>query len=45
MFDTKKRLEMFCRGEAATSIAPYLCGASLLALKKKDGGIRPIAVG
>ena len=38
-------VNLFARGEAPTSIAPYLCGASLLALKKKDDGIRPIAVG
>ena len=38
-------VSLFARGEAPTSIAPYLCGASLLALKKKDGGIRRIAVG
>ena len=38
-------VNLLARGEAPTSIAPYLCGASLLALKKKDGSIRPIAVG
>ena len=38
-------VNLLARGEAPTSIAPYLCGAILLALKKKDGGIRPIAVG
>ena len=26
-------------------IVPHLCGASLTALKKKSGGLRPIAVG
>jgi len=25
--------------------APYLCAARLIPLKKKDGGVRPIAVG
>ena len=38
-------VNLLALGEAPTSIASYLCGASLLALKKKDGGIRPIAVG
>ena len=38
-------VNLLARGDAPTSIAPYLCGPSLLALKKKDGGIRPIAVG
>ena len=38
-------VNLLARGEAPTSIAPYLCGDSLLALKKKDSGIRPIAVG
>lgn len=32
-------------GEVPTSICPYLYGASLTALMKKNGGIRPIAVG
>ena len=30
---------------AAPEVAPHLCGASLLAYQKKDGGVRPIAVG
>ena len=33
------------KGEAPTSIAPWLSGAPLFPLKKKDGGVRPIAVG
>jgi hypothetical protein len=32
-------------GEVPSSICPILYGANLCALKKKDGGIRPIAVG
>lgn len=32
------------RGEINTEVCPYLYGASLCALQKKDGGIRPIAV-
>jgi len=32
-------------GEVPTAIRPVFCGASLCALTKKDGGIRPIAVG
>ena len=36
---------LLARGEAPSSLAPYLAGASLNALPKKDNGIRPIAVG
>lgn len=32
-------------GDTPTEIQPVLFGASLTALEKKDGGIRPIAVG
>ena len=32
-------------GLAPPEIAPMLSGANILALKKKDGGVRPIAVG
>ena len=32
-------------GDIPTAIRPIFCGASLCALTKKDGGIRPIAVG
>jgi hypothetical protein len=32
-------------GKVPAVVAPYLCGARLHAAKKKDGGIRPIAVG
>ena len=34
-----------CAGQLPPSIAPFLCGASLLPCKKKCGGLRPIAVG
>ena len=33
------------KGEAPVSLAPFLAGASLTALPKKDDGIRPVAVG
>ncbi|XP_011555023.3 uncharacterized protein LOC105386209 [Plutella xylostella] len=33
------------KGMVNREVCPYLYGASLFALKKKDGGIRPIAVG
>jgi hypothetical protein len=36
---------MALRGELPNFALPYFYGASLLALNKKDGGIRPIAVG
>lgn len=32
-------------GQVPDAIKPFFCGASLFALSKKDGGIRPIAVG
>ena len=32
-------------GKVPVSVAPYLCGARLHGVKKKDGGLRPIAVG
>ena len=32
-------------GRVPADIQPIFCGASLCALNKKDGGIRPIAVG
>ena len=32
-------------GQAPDSVAPYFAGAKLFAAEKKDGGIRPIAVG
>ena len=36
---------ILARGDAPPELAPFLAGASLFALDKKDGGIRPIAVG
>jgi hypothetical protein len=36
---------LLLNGEVPSSICPILYGANLCALKKKDGGIRPIAVG
>ena len=38
-------VNLLCAGKAPHDVAPYLCGASLLPCKKKDGGQRPIAVG
>ena len=32
-------------GQAPPSILPHLCGATLLAIRKKNGGLRPIAAG
>ena len=32
-------------GKVPATVAPYLCGARLHAAMKKDGGLRPIAVG
>ena len=39
-----KMVNLMVRGEAPKDIAPWLCGASLMALPKKDGSSRPIAV-
>ena len=36
---------LMLRGNVPEDITPYLYGASLLALSKPDGGVRPIAVG
>lgn len=37
--------ELILRGNIPASVCPYLYGASLTALLKKCGGIRPIAIG
>ena len=36
---------LLARGDAPEFIAQYLAGASLMALQKPEGGVRPIAVG
>ncbi len=36
---------VLARGDAPTELAPYLGGATLFALEKKGGGLRPIAIG
>ena len=36
---------VLARGEAPTELSPYLGGATLFALEKKGGGLRPIAIG
>ena len=38
-------VNLFLSGKCPTSLAPFIAGAPLLALKKRSGGIRPIAVG
>lgn len=38
-------VNILAAGQAPSSIVPHLCGASLLAGRKKCGGFRPIAVG
>ena len=38
-------LNLLAGGRAPPTITPHLCGASLLACRKKNGGHRPIAVG
>ena len=36
---------LLAKGQAPPGVADYLAGASLVALPKKDGGLRPVAVG
>ena len=38
-------VNLLATGGAPPEIASYLCSANLLAVKKKNGGLRPIAVG
>ena len=38
-------VSLLCSGSAPPEVTPHLCGATLLAPRKKDGGVRPIAVG
>ena len=38
-------VNLMCAGKVPQAVVPYLCGATLLASKKRDGGLRPIAVG
>ena len=40
-----KLVNVMAGGGVPDSVAPFLCGARLHAGNKKDGGIRPIAVG
>ena len=40
-----KFVNLLATGRAPCSICPYLCGATLLASRKKNGGLRPITVG
>ena len=40
-----KFVNLLATGSAPCSICPHLCGATLLASRKKNGGLRPIAVG
>ena len=38
-------VNLMCAGKVPQAVVPYLCGVTLLASKKRDGGLRPIAVG
>ena len=40
-----KIVNLLCSGQAPPDLMPHLCGATLLASQKKDGGHHPIAVG
>ena len=38
-------INILAKGDAPTSLAPFLAGANLTAIPKKDNGLRPVAVG
>ena len=38
-------VQLLARGDAPASVHSWISGGSLVALRKKDGGLRPIAVG
>ena len=38
-------VNLLISGHTPSSILPHLCGATLLACKKKNGGLRPVAFG
>ena len=38
-------VNVLAAGNMPSVVAPYLCGANLFAILKKDGGFRPVAVG
>jgi len=38
-------INLILEGKPPTSIFPFFFGATLVALEKKDGGVRPMAVG
>ncbi len=38
-------VNLFCRGEVPAAARPFVFGARLSALKKKGGGVRPVACG
>ena len=38
-------LNLLAIGDAPTALSPFLAGATLTALPKKDDGVRPVAVG
>ena len=38
-------VNLLCAGRVPTEVTPHLCGATLFACKKRNGGLRPIAVG
>ena len=38
-------IKLFLEGDVPVSTRPYFFGANLVALEKKDGGVRPIVVG
>ena len=38
-------VSLLLRGEVPEMVRPYVCGASIMALRKPDGSLRPIAIG
>ena len=37
-------VSLLLRGEVPKSVRPYVCGASIMALRKPNGSLRPIAI-
>ena len=42
---TRQFANMLMKGHIPDTIAPFFCGGRMHAVLKKDGGLRPIAVG
>ncbi len=45
LFSLTSLVNLLASGRAPPTIVPHLCGAALIAIRKKCGGLRPIAIG